>query len=281
MHHRELWAENGDALSRIYAGTGALNTSVTRTGKRTLAGVLSDATKSVSRAYINNFQDKGKQIAIDMFLGNMSNQRQVNIFDAIHDSVGKALQQRLSEYSTTQSCSIFAGTWNVNGRLPSSESLLPWLFPRDNFLEPDIFVLGFQEIVQLTAQQIMQPDPEKKRIWEQKVMETLERRPQRTYDYVLLRSEQLVGTAILVIVRSDLTAVIRNVEGAARKTGLRGMSGNKGGVGVRLDYYDTSFCFLTAHLAAGHSNVEERNADFHTIVNGLHFQKGKTLSSHE
>ena len=32
------------------------------------AGVLSDATKSVSRAYINNFQDKGKQIAIDMFL---------------------------------------------------------------------------------------------------------------------------------------------------------------------------------------------------------------------
>ena len=67
-YHRELWAENGDALSRIYAGTGALNTSYTRSGKRTLAGVLSDATKSVSRAYINNFQDKGKQTAIDIFL---------------------------------------------------------------------------------------------------------------------------------------------------------------------------------------------------------------------
>ena len=66
--HGELWAENGDALSRIYAGTGALNTSFTRSGKRTLAGVLSDATKSVSRAYINNFQDKGKQVAIDMFV---------------------------------------------------------------------------------------------------------------------------------------------------------------------------------------------------------------------
>lgn len=67
-YHRELWAENGDALSRIYAGTGALNTSFTRTGKRTLAGVLADATKSVSRAYINNFQDKSKQVAIDLFL---------------------------------------------------------------------------------------------------------------------------------------------------------------------------------------------------------------------
>ena len=67
-NHRELWAENGDALSRIYAGTGALNTSYTRSGKRALAGVLSDATKSAARAYINNFQDKGKQTAIDMFL---------------------------------------------------------------------------------------------------------------------------------------------------------------------------------------------------------------------
>jgi hypothetical protein len=38
-YHRELWVENGDALSRIYAGTGALNTSFTRSGKRTLAGM--------------------------------------------------------------------------------------------------------------------------------------------------------------------------------------------------------------------------------------------------
>lgn len=113
-NHGELWAENGDALSRIYAGTGALNTSFTRSGKRTLAGVLSDATKSVSRAYINNFQDKGKQAAIDMFVvcptssrqpclslpysrpfqGNLSTQRQVTIFDPIHDSVRAALENR-------------------------------------------------------------------------------------------------------------------------------------------------------------------------------------------
>jgi hypothetical protein len=59
------------------------------------------------------------------------------------------------------------------------------------------------------------------------------------------------------------------------------MSGNKGAVGIRLEYHDTSFCFLTAHLAAGHPNVEERNADYRTIASGLHFQKGKTISSHE
>jgi hypothetical protein len=74
-------------------------------------GVLSDATKSVSRAYINNFQDKSKQIAIDMFLarpvptllafvvltsaqGNLSDQQPVAIFDPIHDTVRVALEQR-------------------------------------------------------------------------------------------------------------------------------------------------------------------------------------------
>ncbi|KIY47483.1 DNase I-like protein [Fistulina hepatica ATCC 64428] len=277
-HHRELWAENGDALSRIYAGTGALNTSFTRTGKRTLAGVLSDATKSVSRAYINNFQDRSKQIAIDTFLGNLSDQRQVTIFDPIHDYVRAALEQRLAEYSTTKHCTIFAGTWNVNGRAPS-ESLLPWLFPRDSI--PDIFVLAFQEIVPLTASQILQTDPEKRHVWETAIMKTLDQRPHKKCDYVLLRSEQLVGTALFVLVKAELTAVIRNVEAATRKTGLRGMSGNKGAVGVRLDYHDTSFCFLTAHLAAGHVNVFERNADYRTIASGLHFQKGKTIDGHE
>ncbi|KAK0230560.1 inositol polyphosphate phosphatase [Armillaria fumosa] len=276
--HRELWAENGDALSRIYAGTGALNTSFTRSGKRTLAGVLSDATKSVSRAYINNFQDKAKQTAIDMFLGNMNSQKMVTIFDPVHDSVRQALEQRLGEYSTTKKCTIFTGTWNLNGR-PPSESLIPWLFPRES--KPDMFILGFQEIVPLTAQQIVQTDPEKRRMWETRILDTLERRPHKKSSYVLLRSEQLVGTALFVLVKAELAPVIRNVEATSRKTGLRGMSGNKGAVGIRLQYHDTNFCFLTAHLAAGHSNVEERNADYRTIVNDLHFLKGKTIPSHE
>jgi len=65
------------------------------------------------------------------------------------------------------------------------------------------------------------------------------------------------------------------------QTGLRGISGNKGAVGIRLDYHDTSFCFITAHFASGQANFEERNADYRTITSGLHFQKGKTIESHE
>jgi hypothetical protein len=29
------------------------------------------------------------------------------------------------------------------------------------------------------------------------------------------------------------------------------MAGNKGGIGIRLDFYDTSLCFIVSHLAAG------------------------------
>lgn len=55
----------------------------------------------------------------------------------------------------------------------------------------------------------------------------------------------------------------------------------EGAVAIRLDFRDTSFCFLTAHSAAGHSNYLERDADYHTIAEGLHFSKGRRLKNHE
>jgi len=158
--HRELWADNGDRLSKTYAGTGAINTSATRTGRKTLAGLLSDATKSVGRAYINNFQDKAKQTAIDMLLGLMAGQRPVLLFDPIGDSVQSALSQRKAEYSVPRDMVFFSGTWNVNGK-PADEPLNPWLFP-DNTPKADIYAIAFQEIVELTPQQIVQTDPGKK-----------------------------------------------------------------------------------------------------------------------
>lgn len=56
------------ALSKIYAGTGALKTSFTRHGKMSIAGAIADARKSATRMYINNFADKGRQNTIDMLL---------------------------------------------------------------------------------------------------------------------------------------------------------------------------------------------------------------------
>ena len=43
IRHSSVWADNGDALSKIYAGTGALKSSFTRHGKMSLAGAIADA----------------------------------------------------------------------------------------------------------------------------------------------------------------------------------------------------------------------------------------------
>ena len=58
------WADNGDAVSRQYAGTGALKSDFTRTGKRSQKGVMKDGFNSLSRYYINNFKDGLRQVKI-------------------------------------------------------------------------------------------------------------------------------------------------------------------------------------------------------------------------
>ena len=55
------------------------------------------------------------------------------------------------------------------------------------------------------------------------------------------------------------------------KTGLGGAAGNKGGVAIRFLLDSTSMCFVCAHLAAGHSQVKERNEDYSEITRKMAF----------
>ena len=63
---RIIWADHGDEISCQYAGTGAMKSAFTRTGKRDLAGLLDDGRKSLTRYFLNNFRDGEKQDAIDL-----------------------------------------------------------------------------------------------------------------------------------------------------------------------------------------------------------------------
>jgi phosphatidylinositol-bisphosphatase len=53
-----------------------------------------------------------------------------------------------------------------------------------------------------------------------------------------------------------------------------GMMGNKGGVSVRLQFYDSTLCIVNSHLAAHRENVIGRNADFHNIFSKLCYNVG-------
>lgn len=284
--HGTLWADCGDALSKIYAGTGALKSSFTRSNKMTLGGLLSDARKSAQRMYINTFEDKGRQNTIDMLLGRLMNQMPVHLFDPVNDYVTAELSRRASEYTSSQTINIWVGTFNLNGKTNGlNDDLSAWLCPNvEKSLQlPEIVAVAFQEIVELTPQQIMQTDPYRRQQWEDAVRETLNKNAQQRggEDYVMLRGGQLVGASLSVFVRVSVLPFIKNVEGAMKKTGMSGMAGNKGAVAIRMEYADTSICLVTAHLAAGFANYEERNQDYRTISNGLRFQRNRSIEDHK
>ncbi|KAL8852415.1 MAG: hypothetical protein Q9221_002721 [Calogaya cf. arnoldii] len=286
MRHSTIWADNGDALSKIYAGTGALKSSFTRHGKMSLAGAIADARKSATRMYINNFADKGRQNTVDMLLGRLVEQHPVYLYDPVNDYVDSQLLERAHEYTTAETIDIYAGTFNLNGKSANiKQDLSVWLCPQlgSQNRQPDIVAVGFQEIVELSPQQIMSTDPGRRQVWEQAVRLTINNQTKDSTqeEYVLLRSGQLVGAALVVFVKSSALKKIKNVEGSVKKTGMSGMAGNKGAVAIRMDYANTRICLVTAHLAAGFANYEERNRDYRTISHGLRFQRNRSIDDHD
>ncbi|KAH8885245.1 hypothetical protein GQ53DRAFT_372822 [Thozetella sp. PMI_491] len=283
--HSDLWADNGDSLSKIYAGTGALKSSFTRHGKMSFAGAVADLRKSATRLYHNNFTDNARQNTIDTLLGRLMGQHPVVLFDPLSDYVALELQKRQQQFSSSEKINIWVGTFNLNGRTDGiDEDLSAWLCPAIlGNTQPEIIAVGFQEIVELSPQQIMNSDPTRKQLWEAAVKRTLDRHAHKVggESYVLLRSGQLVGAALCIFVKSSVLASVKNVEGSVKKTGMSGMAGNKGAVAIRLDYVNTPICFVTAHLAAGFANYEERNKDYATIHRGLRFQRNRGIDDHD
>ncbi|GAT20529.1 SacI domain and endonuclease/exonuclease/phosphatase family protein [Aspergillus luchuensis] len=286
LRHSTLWADNGDALSKMYAGTGALKSSFTRHGKMSIAGALADARKTATRIYVNNFADKARQNTIDLLLGRLTDQVPVHLYDPINDLVLEELSQRSEEFSYSKSVTVWTGTFNVNGRHEGPDGdLRAWLFPKHDSQgeDPLIYAVGFQEIVTLSPQQIMSTDPTTRKAWEIAVHTCLNKRADAmgTPKYVLLRSGQLVGSALMIYAREDALSDIKNVEGNVKKTGLSGMAGNKGGCAIRFEYSNTRLCFVTAHLAAGFANYDERNRDYETILRGLRFLRNRSIEDHD
>ncbi|KAJ8898917.1 hypothetical protein K2173_008410 [Erythroxylum novogranatense] len=64
---RTLWAEQGDEISLEYAGTYALKGDLVRYGRQTFGGMIKDGISSLSRYYLNNFQDGVRQVICRFF----------------------------------------------------------------------------------------------------------------------------------------------------------------------------------------------------------------------
>ncbi|KAK4875984.1 hypothetical protein RN001_012406 [Aquatica leii] len=75
-----LWANNGDAISKQYAGTNALKGDYTRTGERKFTGIMKDGVNSANRYFKQHFKDSIRQCCLDIMLGCQISQTELDDF---------------------------------------------------------------------------------------------------------------------------------------------------------------------------------------------------------
>ena len=276
----DLWADNGDALSMVYTGTGALRSSYTRSGKRTLSGFMDDVKKTATRFYVNNFVDKDRQVSVDLVLGRLDGVSDpVRLFNPISKAIQEELGNRSGEFSEQEYLRVYCVTWNCGGTLPEDlgdDQIESLFFPQieKEKADFDLIIVTFQEIVELNAAQIMTVDPERRLQWETAISHVL--RPH----YSFLVGNQLVGTLLFLFCKTSLLEKIRGVELGSKKTGLGGIAGNKGSIAIRLEWYDTPICIVASHFCAGQSAWRERDSEFLFIKDSLGFSRGRTILGH-
>ncbi|CAG7722785.1 unnamed protein product [Allacma fusca] len=295
---RQMWVNNGNEVSKIYAGTGAI-----QGGSK-----LMDGARSAARTIQNNLLDQSKQEAIDvLLLGHTFNTELTSYSRSLLPShylhappiILRQMVKRWEDYTAPKKIKVIVGTYNVNGGkhfrsvVYKDLSLSDWLldaakiartsslvsFDEDGDLDKpaDIYAVGFQEIVDLNAGNIVAASSENKKAWAEELGKILN----RDRGYVLLTSLQLVGVCLYVFVRPELLGHIRDVATDSVKTGLGGATGNKGAVALRFVLYSTSICFVCSHFAAGQSQVKERDEDYAEITRKILFPMGRTLESHD
>ncbi|XP_068663801.1 type IV inositol polyphosphate 5-phosphatase 9-like [Aristolochia californica] len=190
----------------------------------------------------------------------------------------------------TQKYKLFVSTWNVGGVAPSDDlNLEDWLNIDNN--PCDIYVLGFQETVPLSAGNVLGSENSKiamkwnsliraalnktRKTWK-KIQESKIVVPQ---DFKCIISKQMVGIFTTVWVRGDLRRFIRHPSVSCVGCGIMGCLGNKGSVSIRFCLHETSFCFVCCHLASGGKTGDEihRNSDAADILARTSFPRGPSI----
>ncbi|NXR55033.1 SYNJ2 protein, partial [Hippolais icterina] len=294
--YKEMWTLNGQNLSRVFSGNRAVE------GKNKV-GKLKDGARSVSRTIQSNFFDTVKQEAIELLLmGDFYREEYADKGKMLMDqtallvtpSILKAMSERQFEFTSSKRVRIATGTWNVNGgkqfrsNILGTSELTDWLldspklsgvseFQDDDNCPPDIFAVGFEEMVELSAGNIVNASTTNRKMWGEQLQKAIS----RTHRYIQLTSAQLVGVCLFIFVRPYHVPFIRDVAIDTVKTGMGGKAGNKGAVSIRFQFYSTSFCFICSHLTAGQTQVKERNEDYKEITQKLSFPMGQNLFSHD
>ncbi|KAI9503523.1 hypothetical protein BX070DRAFT_224060 [Coemansia spiralis] len=219
------------------------------------------------------------------------------------------LRCRTLEYVRMRDITVQINSWNIDAIKPDSLEksnedkgfLREWLGASGIQQGPEIIVVGLQEVVDLeskkmTAKSLWMNTTSKHKqkgksgtkpsadiskrygLWRAALEKKLTREMTYTTPYRTVECQNMVGLFICIFARDDIYRSVREVDVSHVKTGMGGLHGNKGGIGIRLILNDTSFCFINAHLAAGESvrNNAARIEHCTTIVKNVAFSRPKT-----
>ncbi|SCV05979.1 LANO_0H19394g1_1 [Lachancea nothofagi CBS 11611] len=232
----------------------------------------------LNRLFSDNFKNlnKYKRVYWKLF----SSSCRVCLYDPLHAHISKLMRKMRKEFTYQKNISIFAGTFNVNGKTQEGD-ISEWLFPGGTGPDQlaDVYVLGFEEVVELSPGQMLSTDPYAKQFWEKKIIETLNSAGNKRYMHAW--GGQLGGVLLVLFISESEYSKVKHLEGDVKKTGFGGMSSNKGAVAVRFTYSTTKFCILVSHLAAGLENVEQRHHDYKTIVKNIRFAGDLSIKDHD
>ena len=197
------------------------------------------------------------------------------------------LEARLDQFAEVHDIRVVCGTWNANGKnMPTLDlDLTPWLACGGG--PADVYAVGAQEMVDLTAANVLTEGKSAKRAdaWVAMLEAALAGLPGGVR-YERLASRHLVGVFLVVFARSEparpggfSAAKCSQVDDGSAGVGVMGMLGNKGGCAVRFRAFDTTVCVVSAHLAAHRGNVEGRNADVAAICAKVEFRNVDDVST--
>ncbi|XP_068407819.1 synaptojanin-2 isoform X3 [Eschrichtius robustus] len=277
---KAMWSLNGHSLSKMFTGSRALEG---KAKSNFFDGVKQEAIKLllVGDVYAEESADKGRML--------LDNQALL----AVTPRILRAMSERQAEFTNFKPVRVAVGTWNVNGgkqfrsNLLGTAELAGWLLDapvfsgvsgsQDDSSPADIFAVGFEEMVELSAGNIVNASTTNRKMWGEQLQKAIS----RSHRYILLTSAQLVGVCLYIFVRPYHVPFIRDVAIDTVKTGMGGKAGNKGAVAIRFRFHSSSFCFVCSHLTAGQSQVKERNEDYREITQRLSFPTGRNIFSHD
>ena len=175
------------------------------------------------------------------------------------------LNDHREEFSEIEKIKLYVTTWNTSSTEQSKINQInldSLLIPKDPKIIPDIYFVGFQEVVKLNATNIIITGEDKLQQilneWDKKVYESIS----KIGKYKKLVIMNLVGINFFSYILEDKYDKVKNISKKIVKTGFGGTTGNKGSCVINFDYENTNFCISCSHLVANKKNKRIKELEY-------------------